>query len=47
MFDACVIGYVTKDIVKTKNAEKEMPGGVVYYFSIALKNLRVQYGYGL
>ncbi|MGK7874132.1 MAG: PfkB family carbohydrate kinase [Xenococcaceae cyanobacterium] len=39
MFDVCAIGYITKDIVKTKTAEKTMPGGVGYYFSIALKNL--------
>ena len=39
MFDVCAIGHITKDIVRTKNAEKEMPGGVAYYFSIALKNL--------
>ena len=39
MFDVCVIGHATKDIVRIKNAEKMMPGGVAYYFSIALKSL--------
>ena len=39
MFDVCVIGHITKDLIKIKNVEKEMPGGVAYYFSIALKNL--------
>ncbi|MCK4731187.1 MAG: hypothetical protein KAT65_01905, partial [Methanophagales archaeon] len=39
MFDVCTIGHITKDIVRIKDVEKEMPGGVVYYFSIALKNL--------
>ncbi len=39
VFDVCVIGHITKDIVKIKNVEKEMPGGVVYYSSIGLNNL--------
>jgi len=39
MFDVCIIGHITKDILRIKNEEKEMPGGVAYYFSIALKNL--------
>ena len=39
MFDVCTIGHITKDIVKIKSKEKNMPGGVAYYFSIALKNL--------
>lgn len=39
MFDVCVIGHITKDIVRIKNVEKEMPGGVAYYFSMGLKNL--------
>ena len=42
MFDVCVIGHITKDIVRIKNVEKGekgMPGGVAYYFSMALKNL--------
>ena len=39
MFDACAVGHITKDIVRIRNAEKEMPGGTAYYFSIALKSL--------
>jgi len=39
MFDVCVIGHITKDIVRIRNEEKRMPGGVAYYFSMALKNL--------
>ncbi len=39
MFDVCVIGHITKDIVRTKTLEKTMPGGVAYYSSIALKSL--------
>jgi hypothetical protein len=38
MFDVCTIGHITKDIVRIKDVEKEMPGGVVYYFSIARNN---------
>ncbi|MEE9442222.1 MAG: PfkB family carbohydrate kinase [candidate division Zixibacteria bacterium] len=39
MFDACVIGHITKDIVNTVDGEIEMPGGTVYYTAVALKNL--------
>ncbi len=39
MFDVCVIGHITRDIVRIENLEKEMPGGVAYYFSMGLKNL--------
>lgn len=39
MFDICVIGHITKDIVIIGKNEKELPGGVAYYFSLALKNL--------
>lgn len=39
MFDVCVIGHVTKDIIRIGCIEKEMPGGAAYYFSVALKNL--------
>ena len=39
MFDICVIGHVTKDIIKVDNREREMPGGTAYYLPIALKNL--------
>lgn len=39
MIDVCVIGHVTKDIIKIKGRKKELPGGTAYYCSIALKNL--------
>ncbi|HEA65100.1 MAG TPA: ribokinase [Candidatus Aminicenantes bacterium] len=39
MFDICVIGHITKDIIRIKNIEKEIPGGVGYYFSMASKSL--------
>ena len=39
MFDVCAIGHITKDTVRINNVEKDMPGGVAYYFSIASKNL--------
>jgi len=39
MFDVCVIGHITKDIVRIENRKEEMPGGVAYYFSMASKNL--------
>ena len=39
MFDVCIIGHITKDAVRIKNVERGKPGGVVYYSSIALKNL--------
>ena len=39
MFDVCVVGQVTKDIVKTADDEIEKPGGTAYYTAIALKKL--------
>jgi sugar/nucleoside kinase (ribokinase family) len=39
MFDICIIGHVTKDIVRIKDVVLEMPGGVAYYFAIGSKNL--------
>jgi len=39
MFDVCVVGHITKDIVKIGNETKMMPGGTAYYASIALKRL--------
>ena len=39
MFDVCVVGQVTKDIVKTADGEIEKPGGTAYYTAIALKKL--------
>lgn len=39
MFDVCVIGHITRDIIRVKNLTKELPGGVAQYCSIACKNL--------
>jgi sugar/nucleoside kinase (ribokinase family) len=42
MFDVCVIGHVTKDIIRINGeAEKRMPGGAAYYTSMALKSFGV------
>lgn len=39
MFDVCVIGHITKDVIRLHNKEERMPGGTVYYTAIALKSL--------
>ncbi|MFQ5961438.1 MAG: PfkB family carbohydrate kinase [Candidatus Methylomirabilales bacterium] len=40
MFDVCVIGHVTKDVIRTHDhVAREMPGGTAYYTSMALKGL--------
>lgn len=39
MFDLCVIGHITRDIIRVRNLTKELPGGVAQYCSIACKNL--------
>ncbi|MFQ5684320.1 MAG: PfkB family carbohydrate kinase [Candidatus Binatia bacterium] len=39
MFDVCVIGHITRDVIRIQNVEKELPGGVAYYFTMAIKNL--------
>jgi sugar/nucleoside kinase (ribokinase family) len=39
MFDICVVGHITKDIVKIADGEIEMPGGTTHYTAVALKNL--------
>ena len=39
MVDVCVIGHITRDIIQIEKAEKELPGGVAYYFSMAFKSL--------
>lgn len=39
MCDVCVIGHVTRDIIRIENVETRLPGGVAYYFTMALKNL--------
>jgi len=39
MIDVCVIGHVTRDVIRINGREKELPGGTAYYSSMALKNL--------
>jgi len=39
IFDVCVIGHITRDIIGADDGEFEMPGGTAYYTAIALKNL--------
>lgn len=39
MVDVCVIGHITRDIIRIGKVEKELPGGVAYYFSMALPSL--------
>jgi len=40
MFDTCVIGHITKEIIRIKDkVEREMPGGTAYYSSMALRGV--------
>lgn len=39
MFDVCVVGHVTRDIVRIGTRQTEMPGGTAYYSSLAMKSL--------
>ncbi len=39
MYDVCVIGHVTKDVVKIHGMTREMPGGTAYYAGMALRSL--------
>jgi hypothetical protein len=39
LFDICVVGLVTRDIVRIGGKEKKMPGGTAYYASMAMKSL--------
>jgi len=39
MFDVCVVGHVTRDIVQIGNRQTEMPGGTACYASLAMKFL--------
>lgn len=39
-FDACIVGHVTKDIIRVDGAAvREIPGGTAYYTSLALNQL--------
>lgn len=38
-FDICVIGHVTKDIIRVRDGETKHPGGAAYYTSMTLRRL--------
>jgi len=38
-FDVCVVGHVTKDILRAGQATTLLPGGTAYYTALALKGL--------
>ncbi len=40
--DVCVIGHITKDIIRIGNVRNELTGGSAYYVSMALKSLGVK-----
>lgn len=40
--DVCVIGRITKDIIRIGNIRKELTGGSAYYVSMALKSFGVK-----
>lgn len=39
MVDVCIVGHVTKDLLKINGREKRLLGGVAYYTSFALSSL--------
>ncbi|MFQ5989372.1 MAG: carbohydrate kinase family protein [Candidatus Methylomirabilales bacterium] len=39
MVDVCVIGHITRDVIRIGRGEKDLPGGVAYYFSMAFTSL--------
>ena len=39
MFDVCVLGHVTREVVRTAVTERELPGGAAYYSALALHSL--------
>ncbi len=44
MYDICCIGHITLDKVVTPEAEIFMSGGTSFYFSHAIRNMKVKYG---
>ncbi len=43
MFDVCIIGHVTRDIIRLSSRDSnEMPGGVSYYAGMALQSLGLE-----
>ena len=39
MFDVCVVGHVTRDVVRIGDGHRVMPGGTAWYLPLALKYL--------
>lgn len=40
MFDICIVGHITKDLIRIDGKlHREIPGGTAYYTSLALKHL--------
>lgn len=39
MYSVCVIGHVTRDVIRINGCVKHLPGGTAYYFPLALKSL--------
>ncbi|MFA6220697.1 MAG: PfkB family carbohydrate kinase [Desulfomonilaceae bacterium] len=39
MYDVCVIGHVTKDLINIRGRTREMPGGTAYYAGMTLRSL--------
>jgi sugar/nucleoside kinase (ribokinase family) len=39
MYDVCVVGHVTKDLIRVHGMTKQMPGGTAYYSGMALRSL--------
>ena len=38
-FDICVVGHITRDIIRMGSRTRAMPGGTAYYTSVALRRL--------
>src|SRR5688572_4361469 len=43
MLELCTIGHITLDKIQTTRSVKYMPGGTAWYFSKALRNLKIDY----
>ena len=39
VFDVCVIGHITRDIIRVGRTTRATPGGTAYYTSMALRRL--------
>ncbi|MHC1635599.1 MAG: PfkB family carbohydrate kinase [Candidatus Methanospirareceae archaeon] len=47
IFDVCVIGHITRDIIRIGEEIREIPGGTAYYFPLTFKNLDIHSNVGL